>query len=347
MKQFFKEISIPIEKLINLSFETGIFPDALKLTRIIPVLKNGDSMQCNNYKPISLTSNISKIMEKLAHQRLYLFLENNNVLYDKQFGFRNKHSPNHALIEITEKIREALDKRQFVCGIFIDLQKAFDTVNHDILLDKLNYYGIKGIPNMWFETFLKERYQYTTIKEYSSDQLMSTHGVPQGSVLGPLLFLIFINDLHKAIIHSSVHHFADDTNLLLGEKSLKKINKLVNSDVKALCQWIRSNKLSLNTGKTEIIVFKNKKQKITKHLNFRISGQKIIPTRTVKYLGVFLNDSLSWDTHLNTLILKLNRAIGLLAKIRHYTPKYLLKTIYYSLFNSHLQILIIDYYSSN
>ena len=336
LKQFSKEISIPIEKLINLSFETGLFPDALKLTRIIPVFKNGDSLQCNNYRPISLTSNISKIMEKLAHQRLYLFLENNNVLYDKQFGFRNKHSPNHALIEITEKIREALDKRQFVCGIFVDLQKAFDTVNHDILLDKLNYYGIKGIPNMWFETFLKERYQYTTIKEYSSDQLMSTHGVPQGSVLGPLLFLIFINDLHKAIIHSSVHHFADDTNLLLGEKSLKKINKLVNSDLKALCQWIRSNKLSLNTGKTEIIVFKNKKQKITKHLNFRISGQKIIPTRTVKYLGVFLNDSLSWDTHLNTLILKLNRAIGLLAKIRHYTPKYLLKTIYYSLFNSHL-----------
>ena len=113
----------------------------------------------------------------------------------------------------SEKIREALDKKHFASGIFIDLQKAFDTVNHDILLDKLNYYGVKGTSNMWFETFLKERYQYTTIKEYSSDKLISTHGVAQGSVLGPLLFLLFINDLHKAIIHSSIHHFADDTNL--------------------------------------------------------------------------------------------------------------------------------------
>ena len=119
----------------------------------------------------------------------------------------------HALIEITEKIREALDKKQFACGIFIDLQKAFDTVNHDILLDKLNYFGVKGTSNMWSETFLKERYQYTTIKEYSSDKLISTHGVAQESVLGRLLFLLFINDLHKAIIHSSIHHFADDTNL--------------------------------------------------------------------------------------------------------------------------------------
>ena len=213
LKQFSKEISIPLEKLINLSFETGIFPDTLKLASIIPVFKKGYSLQCNNYRPISLTSNISKIMEKLVHQRLDLFLESNKVLYDEQFGFRNKHSATHALIEITEKIRETLDKKQFACGIFIDLQKAFDVVNHNILLNKLNYYGVRGISNMWFETFLKERYQYTTNKEHSSEKLMFTHGVPQGSVLGPLLFLLFINDLHKAIIHTSVQAFADDTNL--------------------------------------------------------------------------------------------------------------------------------------
>ena len=156
-----------------------------------------------------------------------------------------------------------------MCGIFIDLRKAFDTVNHDILLDKLNYYGVKGISNMWLVTFLKERYQYTTIKEYNSDKLMSTNGLPQGSVLGPLLFLLFTSDLHKATIRSSVHHFADDINLLSAEKPLKK---LTNSNLKALCQWICSKQLSHNTREIEMIVFKNQKQETTKHLNFRISG---------------------------------------------------------------------------
>ena len=133
-----------------------------------------------------------------------------------------------------------------------------------------------------------------------------------------------------------MHHFADDTNLLLVDKSLKKINKFVNHDLIHLCQWIRSNKLSLNGSKTDIIIFKNKQQTITKHLNFKVSGQEIHPANTVKYLGVYLNDSLTWDTHLIVLLPKLNRAVGLLAKRRHYIPKFLLKTIYYSFFNSHL-----------
>ena len=142
--------------------------------------------------------------------------------------------------------------------------------------------------------------------------------------------------MNKAIEHSSVHHFADDTNILFIKKSLKKINRYINRDLKIPCQWIRSNKLSLNSGETEIIIFKRKHQVITKHLKFRVSGQKINPTISVKYLGVFLNDSLTWATDLSNLTPKLNRAIGLLAKIRYYTPKSLLIAIYYSRFNSHL-----------
>ena len=333
---FHKTISTPLSNLINMSFETGVHPEPTKTPNVIPVHKKGSQLEPNNYRPISLISNISKIIEKLVHKRLNSFLEANSIFYEQQFGFRNNHSTNHALIQITEKIRQALDKNEYACGTFIDLQKAFDTVNHEILLKKLEHYGIRGIPNNWFRSFLTERYQFTTVSNQSSTKSKISHGVPQGSVLGPLLFLVYINDLNKAIIHNQVHHFADDTNFLITGKSLKKINKYVNHDLRLLCHWLRANKISLNASKTEIIIFKRKNKQIQKHLNFRVSGQKIEITNSVKYLGIQLNDSLTWKTHLISLLPKLNRAIGLLSKIRCYTPKYLLKTIYYSLFNCHL-----------
>ena len=192
-----------------------------KVASVMPIHKKGGSLDCNNYRPVLLISNLSKLIEKLVHNRLYNLLEKHKLLYEHQYGFQKKHSTNHALIDITEKIRSALDQNIFACGVFIDLQKAFDTVNHDILLHKLDHYGIRGLPNKWFQSFLSGRSQYTSIKDKSSNKLPTTHGVPQGSVLGPLLFILYINDLNKAIIHSYVHHFADDTNLLYCNKSLK------------------------------------------------------------------------------------------------------------------------------
>ena len=219
LKVFSKTISIPLANLINLSFECGIFPMSLKVASVTPIHEKGGSLDCNNYRPVSLISNLSKLIEKLVHNRLYNFLEKHKLLYEHQYGFQKKHSTNHALIDITEKIRSALDQNIFACGVFIDLQKAFDTVNHDILLHKLDHYGIRGLPNKWFQSFLSGRSQYTTIKDKSSNKLPTTHGVPQLSVLGPLLFILYINNLNKAIIHSYVHHFADDTNLLYCNKS--------------------------------------------------------------------------------------------------------------------------------
>ena len=178
--------------------------------------------------------------------------------------------------------------------------------------------------------------QFTQIKDSESSLKTISHGVPQGSVLGPLLFIIFINDMHNSIEHSKMHHYADDTNLLLTDNSLKKINKYVNHHLSLLCHWLRANKLSLNTSKTEIIIFRPKNKQINKKLNFRISTQKIDICNKVQYLGVVLEENLEWNTHLNTLKLKLNRVIGLLCKIRHYVPKFLLKTLYYTIFYSHL-----------
>ena len=159
------------------------------------------------------------------YRRVYKFVEDKNILYDLQFGFRMLHSTQHAIADITEDIRSAIDDNMFALGIFIDLQKAFDTVDHEILLSKLNHYGIRGVANDWFRSYLSNRQQFVRIDDAVSDTSYINIGVPQGSVLGPLLFLLYINDLHFSIRHSKTRYFADDTCLLLVNKSLKKIKK--------------------------------------------------------------------------------------------------------------------------
>ena len=329
-------ISKPLTEIINLSFSTGTFPDRLKIAEIIPIYKKDSKLSTTNYRPISLLSNISKIFEKLMHYRLYSFLDKFECLYKFQYGFRTKHSTKHALIQITEAIRKSIDDGNLACGVFIDLQKAFDTVNHKILINKLSYYGIRGTANDWFKSYLSNRTQYVSVNNYHSSNSPITHGVPQGSVLGPLLFLIYINDLNNAIKHSTTHHFADDTNLLFVNKSIKKINLSINEDLKLLCEWLRANRISLHTSKSEIILFRSVHSKISKHLNFRLSGQKVTLSTSVKYLGIHLDQHLTWENHLKTLKPKLARAAGMLAKIRHYVPADALNSIYFAIFNSHL-----------
>ena len=165
-------------------------------------------------------------------------------------------------------IRKALDEDKFACGVFIDLQKAFDTVDHGILLSKLNHYGVRGASYQWFKSYLTGRKQYTTISYLKSDLRSINYGVPKGSVLGPILFLLYINDLNQAIVHSKVHHFADDTNFLYASHSLKKLNKTINFDLSNLVQWLRANKISLNVNKTELVIFRSPKKQSYKNLNF-------------------------------------------------------------------------------
>ena len=208
---------------MSLSFITGQFPTRGREPHIIPSYKKGGKSECSNYRPNSLLPNISKIIEKAMYTRTYNFLEKYNCLYKKQFGFRNSHSTNHALISTTEKNQRSLDNNEYSCGKFLDFQKAFDTVNHNILLKKLHHYGIRGITNDWFKSYLNNRTQQTKVNDSISEKIEVTYGVPQDSILGTLLFLVYINDLHDVVTHSLIHHFAEDTNILYCNKSLKKI----------------------------------------------------------------------------------------------------------------------------
>ena len=181
---------------------------------MIPIYKKDSKTKVSNYRPISLLSNINKIIEKLLHKRIYSFLENNNVIFENQFGFREKHCTNDAFISILEQIKTVTSKKHIAAGVFVDFEKAFDTVNHDILLNKLDHYGVRGIANNLIRSYLSDRKQFVSINGADSDVKPVHHGVPQGSVLGPLLFLLYINDLHECIKHSKTFHFADDTHLL-------------------------------------------------------------------------------------------------------------------------------------
>ena len=329
------ELSYPLMLIFNLSMRTGGHPRILRIAKVIPVYKKGSRLVTSNYRPISLLSNINKILEKIIHNRVYKFLEENKCLYSHQFGFRRNHSTNHALMELTENVRKALDKNDHACGVFVDLQKAFDTVNHHILLQKIDHYGIRGNANNWFRSYLSERTQYVSILGFDSKIESISHGVPQGSVLGPLLFLIYINDLHNAIKYSNVFHFADDTNLLHIHKNPAQLQKEINLDLKTLFQWLLTNLISLNADKTEYIMFHKPRTKAP-DLKLKMNGKRLYPSKYIKYIGVLVDEHLNFNTHCQMLLKRLHRANGMLCKIRHFVPEQDLRSLYFSLFSSHL-----------
>ena len=331
------KISHILSDIINLSFSSGIFPTKLKEANVIPVFKNkGSPLEVENYRPISLLSNVDKVFQKLMHKRLIKFLESSKILEPFQFGFRSKHSTELALSHCVEKISKAIDSGKYGCAIFIDLQKAFDTVDHKILLSKLDFYGVRGISLDWFHSFLSNRIQSVSIAGSRSNLRRIPHGVPQGSVLGPLLFLLYINDISNAIPYAELNLFADDTLLFDNDFSLKSLSKRANIDLKLLTHWLNANKISLNRSKTELMIFKPKRKAINFDIKIKINGHKLIPSKVVKYLGVFIDDELNWKHHINFVCSKLKRANGALSKLRHFSSEKTLLSLYMSLFHSHL-----------
>ena len=328
-------IITPLCHIINLSLSTGIFPDILKITKVVAIHKGGSTQELNNFRPISLLSIFDKIIEKLIHKRVYEFFEDHNILYELQFGFRKKMSTGHSLVEITEEIKESIDNGKFGCGIFIDLKKAFDTVNHQILLTKLEHYGIRGVLLKWFESYLTNRRQYVYHNGIASDMEVITCGVPQGSVLGPLLFLIYVNDLPNISDKLRFFLFADDTNIYYDSNDLVELEKTVNQELRKLSQWLNINRLALNVGKTNFVIFRANRR-IYHNVTLILNRKAIEQKDHVKYLGVLMDEHLNWKNQIANVTKKISRGVGILAKLRSYLDPKLLINIYYCIVFSHL-----------
>ena len=337
LKTFKEFFSIWLSVLINLSFETGEFPTLLKMAKVTPIHKKESKLDYLNYRPISLLSVFSKIYEKCIYTRIYHYLLENNLIYSKQFGFRAGYSVNHAIISLTEYIRRKLDAGEYVCGVFVDLGKAFDTVHHDILCEKLKAYGLRGNINNLLKSYLNERKQYVSINGIDSEVRDVTCGVPQGSSLGPLLFLIYINDFRTCLSETGCGHFADDTFIIFSSKTPKTIETIVNTELKSVVTWLRLNKLSLNAGKTELIFFRSNHHPLNyDKISIKLNGLKLTPVDYIKYLGMYIDKHLNWNTHIDELCKKLSRANGILSKLRYNAPLDVCKRVYYAIFFSHL-----------
>jgi hypothetical protein len=342
LKHILATIIHPLTHIINLSLTHGEVPDEIKIAKVVPIFKANDPTQINNYRPISVLPIFSKIFEKVVSSRLETHLTNNNILSPSQFGFRKSHSTQHAVSIFTEQVYSAFNIHHTAIATFLDLSKAFDTIDHPILLSKLPSYGIRGIPLHWFQSYLSNRTQYVTFKNQNSSTNTITCGVPQGSILGPILFLLYINDLPKQsnVLHSTL--YADDTNLLISGKNLTQTIHLLNQELNKIHSWLQTNKLSINLTKTNYIIFSTNKG----HPNLpcvKINNTPITQVHQSKFLGITIDSKLTWKPHIELIKSKISKQIGILCRIRHSVPHFILKTLYNSLILPHLSYGILTW----
>ena len=292
-------ISAPLSNIINLSLQKGIFPDKLKLTKVIPIYKANDPSLFTNYRPISLLSNFSKFFEKVMHNRITEFAEQYNILYRCQFGFRKNYSTSHALIHLINRISTAIDQRETTVGVFLDLSKAFDTLDHEILFAKLEHYGIRNVALQWIKSYFSNRRQFVKINQTCSSTQTIKCGVPQGSILGPLFFILYINDLPRASKLTEPLLFADDTSIFFSNSNPNYLENVLNNELLNIDIWLKCNKLSINVQKTSYVIFRPSQRKVNHNFSLSFGGQPLTQSNVTKFLGVYLDEHLTWKYHIN------------------------------------------------
>lgn len=319
-------ISPILSHLINRMLETGEFPDELKVAKVTPIYKGGGQVEINNYRPISVLPVFSKVFESIINDRLTSFFRKYQT--PAQYGFQKHKSTEMALIHIKEKIVENIENKLMTLGLFLDLKKAFDTVQHHILIKKLEMYGIRGVALNLMKNYLTNRYQYVSINNVSSIKMKIQYGVPQGSILGPLLFLLYINDLVEIPGCSEIIMYADDTNIFFTGKTAECIQTSANTYLTKLSKWLNTNHLRLNINKTKYMVFKPTSKRDTSPLKIMYEGNTLEQVTQQKFLGVWFSEELSWSFHVSKLKAELSQVTGSIYRIQHLIPTWLKQTYY-------------------
>ena len=338
LKQAAPVIYKQLTELFNLSLKSGEYPDDWKLAKVSPVFKAGERNDPNNYRPISILSTISRVFEKLVYEQIYNYLTKNNLLDSRQSGFRSLHSTVTALLDLTNQWCFNID-RGLVSGVlFLDLKTAFDTVDHQLLLTKLEYIGIRGHAFELFKSYLESRFQIVFTNGVLSDKAILRCGVPQGSILGPLLFLIYINDLTTIADYATVRMYADDTNMTFTACSIPDLQHDMNIDLQFLQNWLVANRLTLNVLKREFMLVGSRQRvaTLTQELDLSINGISLKRVNSSKCLGVEIDEFLTWDAHISSVSKKVSSGIGVIKKIKPIVPTSNLLSLYQSIVEPYL-----------
>jgi len=324
--------------IINQSIFHGTFPDELKIAKVTPIYKNGKKENIGNYRPISVLPSVSKVFEKALANQLTDYLEENKYLPSNQYAYRSLHSTEHASLEFVDKLLKMLDDDQVPLSVFIDLSKAFDTLDHTILLEKLKYYGVMNKSLQLLSSYLENRKQYVYWNNSASEYKDITIGVPQGSILGPLLFILYMSDFQFSSNIFEFVCYADDTTLYTNRNTDELV---LNSEINKVANWLKLNKLSINPKKTKLMTFSYRRN--IPDPSIYLDNEKIASVDEFNFLGLTLDKHLSWKPHINKIVNKLSRTNFILSKLKNFLPINILRLMYFSLFQCHLNFGILNW----
>ena len=322
-------------KIINQSLQEGVFPDCLKTSTIIPVPKVANTIKCEEFRPINMLPTWEKVLEKIVYKQLKEYVEKNSIIIEEQSGFREKHSCETALNLVISDWKDDVDQNKKVISVFLDLKRAFETIDRKILLQKLSSIGIINTERKWFESYLSARKQIVKIGEYKSNELYNNLGVPQGSILAPLLFSIYMNDMPKFVKHGKINLFADDTLITVSDKNIDNGIQNMNENLKSISDWLKINKLKLNVSKTKGMIIYTKNEPY--NLRLFLDDYEIETVKSIKYLGIIIDSKLDMQENTSMLTKKIAKKVALLGRLKRKLDVNTRILIYKSIISPHFE----------